>query len=800
MCRQHPLLIPFVSMLSGLIGGQYLAVGLPVWVLLAALCLLAVAAGWGRNSLFHGVMAVVCCVWGILAIQAYRVDDGSPFAQLVASQAGTVTLEGIIASRPVRLPEGQRFELALERLTCADRALSVTARVLVTVAAGHGDWMTGDRIVMRGTIKIPRKLGLPGEFDYRRYLALKEIDATAWVPHERLVVTMRAAADRSLRRYLDQLAQGFDRTVRQVIPDPAVNTVLMALVTGNQLEIPPTLNAAYARAGVSHILSISGFHLAVISGAFVVLLVALGSRWEWFAVHCQVRRAALLATIPIMVVYLLFTGAAPATARSVVMVCAVVLAIWFERECELLDALLLAAFLLVLITPSVVFDLSFQLSFISLWGIVVLAPIMLRPLEKVLHGWQRTVATMLAASLAAVLATAVPVLSAFHQVSATGLLANLVVIPLLGYGAVLLGSVAVPLAIWLPQLAPLALYPAAWLIRLSNGFIQWIADLPVLQSYAVGPVDLLVSLVALAVLSFVADRRLKRLALIGLVMLLGAYHLWPQSTDNNRLRMVFLSVGQAEATLIRFPDNSTMLVDGGGYLHDTGRDFGERYLLPALHTLKVQRIDRLVLTHPHPDHLGGLAAVAEQLAVGEFWQGDWQGRGEDYQRLLRALRRQNVHVRRFTGYTPMAYAGTDLQLWAASGLSGGYADEVEAGNEESLVLRIQHRGFSALLMADAGLPVEQYLVSRNAVPPCTLLKVGHHGSRSASGEPFLDRLSPRYAVISVGYGNRFRLPSAEVLRRLARRGTQLYRTDLDGTVQVSSNGDDTIIKTHLEND
>jgi competence protein ComEC len=242
-----------------------------------------------------------------------------------------------------------------------------------------------------------------------------------------------------------------------------------------------------------------------------------------------------------------------------------------------------------------------------------------------------------------------------------------------------------------------------------------------------------------------------------------------------------------------------MLIDGGGYLRDTGLDFGERYLVPALHALGVKRIDRLVLTHPHPDHLGGLPAVVEQLQVGEFWQGTWTvGSGGDADRLQSALLRRGVSIRQLQpGVSRELFGGCQLVVMVPEPYNTAIKQGNDDDNEASLVLQVTHGQFSALFMADAGLTTEQRMLEQKVVQPVTLLKVGHHGSRTATGSAFVRTVRPRLAMISVGAKNRFGLPAPETVARLQQSGAQIYRTDQDGTVLVESDGKDFKVTTGL---
>lgn len=784
MSTGRPLVLPLFALIAGYLLQYLLAVPVPMLVPVGLFAGLLVVHRFSCEICFHMLLFLFWFTWGMTAL-APQLDGIRNISGIEAFNGRQVGVEGVLKSRPSMTAEGQRLELQVERVFTDTAEYRANGILLVQVARGHGDWLAGDRIRCIAGVRVPRLFGLPNEFNYPRYLALHGYHATAWVKDAASVVLIRGAASSSYHTLIDRLAQKSQAVIRQTLPDKGQQGVVLALATGTQSEIPARLAMQYARSGVSHILSVSGFHVGVVTFVWVQLFTWLLLRWEWFALRVAVRRIALLSAVPLMLIYLLFTGAEPATVRSVLMLSAVVLALWSERETDTLDVLFTAAFLMLLVDPASLFDLSFQLSFLSLWGLIVVTPILVKPFERfTLQGWQRMLLLFCAASLAATLATMVPVLVVFHQASLTGVLANLVVVPLLGYGATVLATTAIPLTIVVPSAAWILLKPAGWLTGLSNQFVSWIAGIPVLHWYGLGAVDLIAAIALLAVISFVHSAKHKTGFTLVLISGCIVYHLFSAPAVDGKLRMNFLSVGHGDALLINLPDGRTMLVDGGGYLYETGRDFGERYLVPALHGLGVCKIDIMVLTHPHPDHLGGLPAVAEQFAVGEFWHGGCVTQGSDYQRLMQALQQQHTKVCNLKqGDQVLLAKGLTVMVMSASDEQDRLAD----ANDASVVLLLKQDRFSALLMGDAGHEVEAHLL-RKGIGSVSLLKVGHHGSRGSSSEEFLHAVRPQFAIVSVAADNRFGLPAPETVAGITRCGAQLYRTDQNGSIQVISDG------------
>jgi competence protein ComEC len=663
--------------------------------------------------------------------------------------------------------------------------------LMLYVSAGEVPLLRGDRIRFATRVAVPRRLGLPGEFDYPRYLAFHGIAATGHVAAQDEIVLIRGAAEDSLQRRIDLAARQLGDFIRRSVPAEEESSVLTALLIGDQKRIPANLAAAYTRAGVNHILSISGFHVGIISYFIVMVALLLATRSEGLALRFNLRRTVLLLSLPAMLLYLLLTGSAAATARSVIMLAAFVLALYAERETDPVNALLTAAFLLVAVNPPSLFDISFQLSFLALWGIVVFVPPFMERFVPTGRSWLRHLLQFVAASCAASLATIVPVLFAFNQASLNGIVSNFLIVPLLGYGAVLAGFCALPFVYLFPPLAHLLLAVAAKMVLLSNWLIAFFASLPVIRFHGMTGLDLLLFLAFMCAATFLSQRRVKLFLCILLPAVAVAAHLAAPSAADGRLHVTMLSVGQAESLLLRLPDGAIVLVDGGGYLHDTGRDFGERSLAPALYKLGVRRIDHLILTHSHPDHIGGLPYVARTIPVGSFLEALPGGAGDRYDQLRSALNAGRVPVRYLSAGAVIPLSDSvSIRVLSPRSAPKRSSDEVDdmGMNEDSLVFRLVYGSFSMLFTADAGFPAEVRMRAEGAELKSTVLKVGHHGSRYSTSKDFLKCVAPQLALISAGHGNRFGLPSPDTLERLHRQGVRIVRTDVDGTVELVSDG------------
>ncbi|HBG05657.1 MAG: DNA internalization-related competence protein ComEC/Rec2 [Geobacteraceae bacterium GWC2_58_44] len=830
---ERPLLVPLASLIAGLCAADFCGSTPPEWAL-AALLLTTLAASFVTGGLpFLLSLSLLFFVWGGVSLKpllepssipAKGIPAGicqscrgasceCPVADALARFAAEspVLIEGVVDERPVGLASGGgRLFLQVDRLYREHDDTAVTGRLLVQIKEGRAQLCTGDRILFSSKIRKPRSYGIPGEMDHPRQLAYQGVFATSFVKEADDLLLVRAGE--GWRHRIDLLAGSLGRFITEQAP-VAEGGVLKALLLGDKADVPEELNDAYARSGVNHILSISGFHVGIIFlGIFQMLyLGARGS--EYLALHLNLRKALLFAALPVVVFYLFLSGGAPATLRSVLMIAALVAALQLKREVEPVNAVMLAACAILFVAPRTLFDVSFQLSFLAIWGLVALAQPLSARVGRVAGAdgsgapggaggvgagagvsaagaAVRWLLLLIVASAAAVLATVVPVAYYFHRISLIGLLANLVIIPLMGYGAVVAGFASLPLILVAPVPAGWLLRFAAFLVTLSDAVILYLARAPVLTGYSPTKVDLLLACLVLCAITFISSRRAGLFAALALVAVLAVRAVPAGGAGDGLLRLVFLSVGQGDATLIGLPDGKWMLLDGGGRAGDTGMRVGQRLLLPALSRLGVGRIDFLVLSHEHPDHLQGVLFLAANFEVGEFWESGVVSDSPEYQQLKWLLAARDIPVRALASHPPFAAGGALVEpLWPLSSLPAASGD----ANDSSLVLRLRHGKSSVLFTGDLRAEAEGELLALGVPLDCSLLKVAHHGSKYSSTDPFLAAASPKVAVISAGYQNPFRLPAPSTVARLQKRGIRVYRTDLDGSVQAVCRPDGTLV-------
>jgi len=374
----------------------------------------------------------------------------------------------------------------------------------------------------------------------------------------------------------------------------------------------------------------------------------------------------------------------------------------------------------------------------------------------------------------------------FHRVSITGLSANLLIVPLMS-AVIPVGFVAVFTG-W-----HFAAAIAGWLLRVSEGIALWHVGWEPDWRISDPPLWLAVALVAAVVsLTLVFDRRRNALCVLGanaVLLVLLVWHPFAPRTERGVLEVTAIDVGQGDSLFLAFPDGKLMMLDGGGLAgHGNSRkpriDTGEDVVSPYLWSRSIRRLDVVALSHPHDDHIGGLAAIVDNFRPKELWIGAVADTGE-WRHLEDTARRRHVRIVRLESGQRFRYGGAGIEVLAPL---PDHEPSADAPNNDSMVLRISYGQRSFVLTGDIERRVERQLVESGALERTDVLKVAHHGSKTSSTEPFLEQVQPAFAVISDGFENQFRFPSQEVLERLDSLHTAVLRTDRDGLVSIRSDG------------
>ena len=775
-----------------------------------------------------------------------------------------VQAAGVIASAVDLDGDRVRFTLTAHRVAVsgepAPRALR--ERLLVTVRlakqpeqAVAAGWRRGDKVRLTGELARPAPATNFGGFDYRRHLYSQRIHwllqadgAGAVVPagRERRSAGALLGAVDGLR---SRLGAGMDRLYPQ---DQA--GYMKGLVLGLQDDMDPGRYRQFSNLGLTHILAISGLHVAV-------FVFALGALLRAMRLTRERTYVLLIAAVPF---YVLLAGAEPSVVRAGIMAMIALAAARLQVLKDGLHLLSAAAVLMLAWDPYMIGNVGFQLSFAVTAGLIVGVPPVRRLFPK--GGKLRPLYDLGAVTLVAQAVSFPLTVYYFNQFHLLSLPANLVLVPFISFLVMPLGAASLIAAeAWLPagsllaagaRAANEATYafidgldradwarlilasPPGWWIAAWYGVL--LAAFRLMEPRDVTPppesaddtTQPIGETPAGMVNPYVpggAPRR-RSIGLLGPAVLAAGLLLYAYQPDrfDTAAAVEVLDVGQGDAILVRTPSGGHMLVDGGGTLRFRKEDeawrerrdpfeVGRKVVVPLLMKRGVRVIDTLVVSHLDADHIGGLAAVLDSIPVRRVvWNGTVKPSG-DAERLLRLILRKRIPVYAAGHVPPVIRLGRDAEariLWPAAQMSAGVVPVREEQNDASVVLWLKLYDARFLLTGDLSSGAEQQLLQRLNDPaggapgqagappaadlqPIDVLKAGHHGSRTSTSEPWLSFWHPAEAAISAGRHNLYGHPSTGVLELLEARGIGVRRTDRDGGIQYRVTADGMRVRARL---
>ena len=693
-----------------------------------------------------------------------------------------------------------------------------TTRILRFVWREPGETLHyGDRIAFRARLRSPAGSMNPGGFDYAAYVERQGIESIAAVTGEGAVRVMESGAE-TWRWFAGNRIDHWRAKIRAAavatLSQPALG-IFLGIIIGERGYLQQDLQEWFMATGTVHLLSISGSHLGLVAMVvfWIVRRAALRLPPRWLLELSRVitpSRVAILVTWPIVALYAWVAGAELATMRSLIMITLALAGLWLGHERPLYHAMAAAAMVIVLHNPSALYDISFQLSFLSVFMLIHTAHWMesgnketLQDEPTLLRSIVRYGREALVMSGAVTLATLPLVALYFNQVPWMGVVTNLLAVPFTGALLVPIGLLA---AAWTVIAGTDHLVMDTVMHYLMTGLtkvLRWCAGIPGAEWHIAAPSLPTILVFYVALIASGLGWASGRVRIAGATVTLLMVCWWAASPrvglDGDHWRVTFLDVGQGDSAVLELPDGQTVLIDGGTRYERF--DMGRGVVAPFLWNRGITRLDHVVATHQQLDHVGGLIWLLRHIPVARYWENGVERSERFVGELTAALNDEqiprSIAVRgqemlqsgrcRLTILNPSVEAGRERAIQRLDGT---------ALNNQSIVSRLQCGTQSIVFAADIEVDGLRRL-GEEGRQPVAVVKVPHHGARSSLDREWIGQIRPRYAVISAGRANSYGHLTADVLQAYAEEQAEILRTDRDGAIWVEgrlSSTDITVIR------
>ncbi|MBI4962827.1 MAG: DNA internalization-related competence protein ComEC/Rec2 [Desulfomonile tiedjei] len=815
--ERYPGVLAALFLCSGIIVASRADLPLSVWFLAALLPILPlvlVAQRAEKKPLLWCAVGALFFVLGLcLTTERLNPREG------IEPSVQKCVIHATVAKTWARGPDFRTLLVYSGRNVTQGTSLPGAGRLLIR--HNKVPLCAGDRIAFQSRIRTPLNRGNPGEYDWETDCKNEGILWLASVRGEDSVAVLKRGSSflpgAILFRAREAMAGFLETHSGRFLGESSakpVKGILKGIIVGDMGDIDPDLNRDFVDSGLVHALSASGLHVAIV--AFLTLmLVKVGVRAvPSVLLWLPLRKLAALACIPAVVTYCLLVGARVPAVRSMIMGLVVATAILLDKKWHSFNSLALAGIIILLIYPLSLFTPSFQLSFASVAGILLMvSPVMSRlygkdsestldsvdaeggrheGLGRLLHGLRPLTAVALT-SAAATIAVLPFLVQTFHSFPVYTVFANLAS-DFMITGALSIGLLATAVGVGLPEVGSWVLAPAAFLTLMIIKIASFFSALPgstVLIPH-MGTTEFVVATgIAFFMLWYVRGplgRKYHVISASGLA-LVAVVAIPPWVGPDADLEVRFLNVGKGDAAFVRAPGTRGLLIDGG--VANEHFDCGRSIVAPFLKWNGNRSLDGILISHPQMDHMGGVLAVIGRMPPSRVWWNPVDVQSSYLDAIVAAARAEGAMILPADRHQePVRLGGATLRFLNRSCPRGkGRMSHYEV-NDASVVCRVEYGDVSFLFTGDIEREGERELLAAGVPLAATVLKVAHHGGKTSTNRDFLEAVRPKIAVISCDGADLGAFPNQQVVERLASAGVQIFITGRDGAVTVRTDGRD----------
>jgi len=550
----------------------------------------------------------------------------------------------------------KRKKIILSRLSIGKNKLQiipVTGSIILTIYGDSNKIKYGDKIQLKSKIKSIYNFENPGRFNYKKYMNHKNIYARAWAKAGNVTILNHKKSSSFFMEpfiFMENYRENFSNYIFKIIKNKNISQVLCALITGKKNGINKDLRNNFAKTGTSHILAISGLHLSIVASFFFYFFNRILCFSNFFLIRGWTKKIAGILTLFPIFFYAFLSGFSPSTRRAFIMILIFMFSFIIEKEDDPLNSLAAAGIAIFLLESEAVFSISFQLSFVAVFFIILGFSFIKKLSFFKKRNFKTKILLFVFISLFAILGTNPIVMYYFNMVSFAGIFTNLIIIPLIGFLVVPLGIFAFFIFPFFINISSLLLKSASIILEYCILFINYISQLSFVWTRTVTPdmLEIICYYMFFAGVFFILNNKKKK----GLICIFSALIIfslngifWIQRRFfNKNLYVTILDVGQGSSALIEMPLGKRILIDGGGFSSISSFDTGESIVAPFLWRKKIMTLDSIILSHPEADHMNGLIYILQNFNVLGFIKNCDKKQSSSYIELMEIIAQKNIKL------------------------------------------------------------------------------------------------------------------------------------------------------------
>ncbi|MTI70495.1 MAG: DNA internalization-related competence protein ComEC/Rec2 [Firmicutes bacterium] len=678
-----------------------------------------------------------------------------------------VLLQGIIKNN-LKGNDTSKFALNASKVIFNNKEYKVNEKVLL-IFLNKNDFKVGDKVIIKGYIKLPRMNSNPGGFNYKLFLYTKKMFTTMNVSNYNVKILEKRKLN-----YLEKSVYSFKERTKKTFDDllnQKFSSIIKAIILGDSSYLEVSKLKEFRSLGIAHVLAVSGLHIGIVYGLFFYL----------FRILRMKNKINIIITLSILWFYGLIIGFPASVLRALVMFSILMLSKVIHSRYDALNGLFFSCLILLIYNPLWLFSIGFQLSFIATLSLILLN----KPIKKKIPIFKNILPPILSVQIGLM-----PIMMIhFNEIAILSIFINIIVIPIISL-VVILSFLIIILSYINYNLVVLLSYVLKGTLYILNNIIDVFNYIPIknITIYSPSIEDIFFYYLCIIIIFNIIDMNIfesvKKFLFIYFIISIS--FLFITSMNNKDVEVNFLDVGQGDSIVVK-GYNKAFLIDGGGSLF---KDYkvGEKIVLPYLLKTRTNKLEGIFITHLDADHLSGIISLIGKIKIKNIFISYEDYENPLYVDLLLKAKKYNIPIV-FLNKGDKVYINNKFYFDVLNPLSNikTYKD-----NNMSLVLLLEVNDKKILLTGDIEDSIEKILADENSYK-IDLLKIAHHGSNTSTSKGFIESFRPDYGIISVGKNN-YGHPSKEIIERLNKNNIRVYRTDKDGMITGKINDNLTMSK------